>query len=756
MTSSVTSAAEIALARHSPASLRDLAATLGSYVPAGGNSHDDWVRRLASVWNEPASAMRLACGLPEPTRNLLSVLAWGPADRPIDIAHLARIAKSLGCEPSETISGAVAFGAIVPVSPTESFPLASRKKLVEGGMCENVGVVVWPALAERLPAPEARLTADQFTASGMIRPQPSFDMAEWAVRLGALWQSATISPLRRTQAGGLHKKDRDLLLREPVLAEPPPDWPGGSPGWIHWLVDSLVPIAVRLGILKEEPDAHRSSPIDHWAEEAIHLQERFARVVAASLPPHTGTSDNTDEIDTCTGHLPWLPSILLADLSARPEGDWALLDPLLESFADRFAQCEVRVEQPRVDDESLASSETVIVRTRSRKKPETVEPARKSTVIPAALKKWVLGPARLAGLVDLGTDSEGAVVAQATALARFLTGHGTPPPPSPIIDKALFLQPNLEGILYRQSVTGQSLPKLATLLRFAGIGPVLQIRLDETWSRLMFGSGLTSEAAQARLTEMSAVEISRSVLETYRTWAGKSDRVRIHGALTLLETLTPEDRTALQNLADSRGFRAFPIGDRLLAIENSDAIPFDSLRLLAQQDQTQKPQVCIRPIEDGTMLEVDTARSDLALEPELARFTRPVSDSHSASPWSSATRLYRIDRESLAAARAAGVTESWLTRFFERRAGEALPSALRLLWSCGTSGFDQAPSPSIRIRQTCVLRTDQESTMDGLMCLNATCHLIAARLGPNAAEVNTENVEALTAIARELGIQLKA
>ncbi|MBI1324249.1 hypothetical protein GC170_13845 [bacterium] len=756
MTDSVTSAAEFALAKHSPASLRDLATTLGSYVPAGGNSHEEWVRRVSSVWNEPASAMRLAGGLSEPTRNLLALLAWGPHDKPIASHDLARIALAIGYEPAETITAAVAFGAIVPVSSTtESLPLATRKKLVETGESENVGFVIWPALVDRLSAPEVNLTASRHAAIEPVRPASPPDTAEWAVRLTALWQSAMLAPLRRTQSGGLHKKDRDTLLRDPVLAEAPAEWPGGSPDWAQWFVDAFLPIAIRLGLLADEPDSIRPVPVARWAEDSIHLQERFARAVAASLTAPPRSPDDSERPAEPPGPAPWLPAAILADLALRPAGDWALLDPLLEDFASHFVSPDRTPENARPV-EDIDSNDTVIVRTRSRKKVEPVETLKKSGTCAAALRYWLLGPARLAGLVDVGTAADGSTVVQATAQARFLTGQGPPPPPQPVIEKALFLQPNLEGILYRQAVTGQTLPRIATLLRFSGIGPVLQIRLDETWSRLMFGNGLAREEAQARLAEMSAVELSRTVLETYRTWAGKSDRVRVYGTLTLLETQSAEDRAALLDLAASRNLRAFPIGDMILAIEDADAIPFDALRLLAQQDQTQKPAICVRSIEDGTLLEVDTARSDLALDPELARFARPFSDTTSTSPWSAASRLYRIDRETLATARNAGVTETWLARFFERRTGEPMPPALKLLWTCTCPGVDLSKQTAIRIKSTCVLQTESESILDGLMCLESTSPLITARLGPTAAEVEPGNVDKLAEIARDLGIVLKS
>ena len=49
----VTNDLKDALSRHSTAALKDLAGTLGSYIPDGGTSHEDWVSRISQVWADP-------------------------------------------------------------------------------------------------------------------------------------------------------------------------------------------------------------------------------------------------------------------------------------------------------------------------------------------------------------------------------------------------------------------------------------------------------------------------------------------------------------------------------------------------------------------------------------------------------------------------------------------------------------------------------------------------------------------------------
>src|SRR5262249_54431524 len=58
------------------------------------------------------------------------------------------------------------------------------------------------------------------------------DGLEWLLRLGVLWQQASAAPFRRTQQGGLFKRDVERLEEGPLLNGPPPDRPprGGGPG----------------------------------------------------------------------------------------------------------------------------------------------------------------------------------------------------------------------------------------------------------------------------------------------------------------------------------------------------------------------------------------------------------------------------------------------------------------------------------------------------------------------------------------------
>lgn len=756
MTASVTPASERALVRHSLAALKDLASTLGSYVPDGGNSHEEWVRRIAAVWNEPAAAVRLAGGLSEDSGALMAVMAWGPLDKPIESIDLATISRLCGCDTNDSLTAPVAFGAIVPVwstSENDTLALSVRKKLVEEGACEEVALTLWPTLADRLPAPRPVLAGDEPPGPSGVRAVAPSDMAEWAARLIGLWQFATLAPLRRTQSGALHKKDRDALLREPIMAEPPPAWPGGQHNWSNWLVDAFIPCAVALGILIEDTEGYRPASPDWWAEESVHLQERFARLACRTLDASAAVMFGAEAPPAELARLiPWLPSILLSDLAARPTGEWVDLEGYLERFADRVVRAaDVSTEGPV----SAVAEPEDSARPRSRRKDAVVRIRTAQSAIADALRYWLTGPANLAGLVQIGVDPSDAPAVAATDQARFLTDHGSPPPSAPAADKALLLQPNLEGILYRQALTGPNLPRIAKLLRIAGIGSVLPVKLDETWSRRMFGAGFAREDAEAQLAALSAVPLARSVQETFRTWAGKADRIRVHGAATLLEPIATDDTEALLQLAESRGLSSWPIGDRLLVIEDQDRIPFDALRLVAQQDQCQKAVVCVRPIEDGTRLEVDMTKSDIALEPELARFACPIAnDSAETSPWSAPSRLYRIDRESLTAARRAGVTEAWLRRFFERRTGDAVPSTVRLLWACAGEIADNGQEPSLRSSRVCVIKTDSAELLDGLTGLSVTSALIGERLGPRAAEVSEDALPELLEIARDLGIRL--
>jgi hypothetical protein len=343
-----------------------------------------------------------------------------------------------------------------------------------------------------------------------------------------------------------------------------------------------------------------------------------------------------------------------------------------------------------------------------------------------------------------------------------MMGHGEPPRSSSSIEKSLFIQPNLEGIFYRQGLTAANLAKIVRLLKFTAIGPVIQGRLDEVWMRRMFASSFKLERLLNELAELSAVPIAGSVLETVRTWAGKSDRIRVYKSAILLETVDPEDRPDLIARFGTDN-PTEPVGDSWLIVADEEHIPFKGLRIVAQQDQARDPLQCVRPIGDGTTLEVDSTKSDLALEPQLNRFTRPSNSvgqqSHEASV-SSSLRFYSIDMGSLAKAVEQGVTSEWIESFFQKRSGEPTPASVALLWKCtelsarSSSETSRINSPEIQLERILVLTCEDQTIIDGLLKLNSTSNLLGRQLGPHSVQVKEAYLEVFMEQIVQLGLRV--
>lgn len=730
----VTNDLKDALSRHSTAALKDLAGTLGSYIPDGGTSHEDWVCRISQVWADPYSALHLAKGFPPAARDALGMLAWGRWNRSIPLSDLSRLLQLWGHSPSEALSPLIAFGAIVPAHPDSStnLSLGQRRHLVENGEGGHIKVAIWPELVERIDPPSAPPAALlELLTTKDVKNVLSADPAELIARLVALWQQTTLDPIRRTQNGLIHKKDRDRLLRESIISTPPAAFPIGSPNWPDFAIDVLVDWSWRVGLLVAEKEQFGSVHGTWWEEHSLHLPQLLARSTMAIVFDSTTLDSGTTSAKKPSDVMAWMNVVILAELAVLEPGSWVDLKTLIEANLNLISQGE--------------SDPTSTRTSKSRAKLPQTTIAEYATVIEA----WISGPAWLGGLVQVAQSVESeAVCIQITDLGRFMMGHGEPPRKSSAIEKSLFIQPNLEGIFYRQGLAAGNLAKIVRLLKFTAIGPVIQGRLDEVWMRRMFASSYKLDRLLQELSELSAVPIASSVIETVRTWAGKSDRIRVYRSAILLETVDSQDRPDLIarfNADDPTE----PVGESWLIVADEEHIPFKGLRIVAQQDQARDPLQCVRPVGDGTSLEVDSTKSDLALEPQLNRFTKPsvMTGRHSQDDSIASTlRFYTIDMESLSKALEQGVTTEWIESFFKKRSGGPTPASVSLLWKCtefsaktaiDTTRLKQA---EIEMERILVLTCDDQMIIEGLMKLNATANLLGRRLGPNSVHVLEENL----------------
>jgi hypothetical protein len=228
------------------------------------------------------------------------------------------------------------------------------------------------------------------------------------------------------------------------------------------------------------------------------------------------------------------------------------------------------------------------------------------------------------------------------------------------------------------------------------------------------------------------------VLNSVRTWANKRERLSIYTSAALFEFASGAELAE----ALARGLPAMRLTERLAVVANEKDIDYRNFRLTGTRDYCLPPERCVEVEADGVTLSVDLARSDLLLESEVHRFAEPV-----AGPAPHGRRLYRLTPASVGTGRQNGLNEAGLETWFRQRVGLPLSSAAGLLLA-------GPETPPLELRRQLVLHVGTEEIADGMLQWPGTRGLIVARLGPAALVVAEENVPALVARLRELGIRL--
>jgi hypothetical protein len=242
------------------------------------------------------------------------------------------------------------------------------------------------------------------------------------------------------------------------------------------------------------------------------------------------------------------------------------------------------------------------------------------------------------------------------------------------------------------------------------------------------------------LERHSMKAIPPAVLDSLRTWSNKRERLTVFTSAALFEFASATELTD----ALARGLPAIRLTDRLAAVPREADIDFRHYRLTGTRDYCLPPEKCVDVEADGVTLNVDLAKSDLLLETELTRFAEPID-----RPGLHGRRLYRLTPVSIAAAREQGVTPVFLEGWFERRTGQPLTAAARLL-------LTGPETPPLELRRQLVLFVPNAVIADGVMEWPGTRSLVQARLGPTALAVAEEDVAALTERLREVGVNVAA
>ncbi len=645
-----------------------------------GTSHKvrpDWVvDRLA----EPRAAERLLNALPVPSRTAMGLFtlseshAW--------TAPGMRLAlTALGLDPDEAVFPLLERGLLAMRDP-EAAPNPSPALLLAHPAAMAAARTVPP---EAEPPP----------AVTRVRQAREADGLEPILRMAAVWQRVVEAPLRQTQHGTFFKRDRERIEDDPVVSGPISDAFEPLPDMaLLWIA-----LATSVGLLVEEAGTERvvAAPPEFWAENAVHLPQMVATRWLALHEWHEqgGAVAEGSPIELASPHL--RPVVLLW-LARQAEDEWVALDDLADAL-DRLAPGWHHPTLPHPD--------------------PVPAPSDRAGVLAAIL----LGPAYQLGLVRTAEeDPSGRRVVQLTPLGRYVLALGPPPAARPTFEHFLFVQPNFEVVAYRQGLTPGLIGEFSRFARWSQIGAALELKLTPESIYQGLEGGLPPEAMIDRLARHSPRPIPPSVTDAVQTWASRRERVTYYASSTLVEFTQPADLDrALAEWPAIPGTNGpIRIGERLLLVEDPNAIPFARFRLAGSRDYRRQPEPCVEIEPDGVTLALDLGRSDLLVDAELARFSDEL-------PPAAARRRFRVSPESLARAAEGGLSVAALTRWFNQRGGAGLPAAIRLLLHAA-----MPEGEPIAATRPLVLSVPSESLLDGLLQHPETSPFLGDRLGPKA------------------------
>jgi hypothetical protein len=535
---------------------------------------------------------------------------------------------------------------------------------------------------------------------GASVPALESDGLEWLLRLGALWQQVSAGPLRRTQTGGLFKRDLERLEQDPLLNGPAVDRLVDVPD----LGFLLAAVADHEGILRDVDGELRAGSLPACWDDGL---PQALESLYCDLPLVRGWSplDGWKGAEAMAGN-PFPSAYLLALLllSRLPANAWVRADAV---------ETWLSTQHPYWTNESLRPS---------RQKPW--------------VETFLLGVAFPLRLVQATKDPGGHRV-RLSPTGRWLLGLGEMPSyPMGGFTKTLLVQPNHEIVAYRQGLTPSLVARLTRFAAWKTLGAACTLQLEPDTVYRALESGETFDTIRQTLDQHGTRTTPPAVLDLLRTWSNKRDRITVYPAAALLEFASAEDL----NEALSRGLPGIRVADTVAVVPSEDGIDFRQFRLTGTRDYGLPPERCVSVESDGVTLTVDLARSDLMVETEMPRFAELLQRASA-----NGKRQYRLTPASLAQARSSGFTLSALETWFQQRTGQPVSPAARLLLTGA-----QVASPNLR--RHLVLHVEFPEIADGLMQWPTTRELIAERLGPTALAVADENADELRKRLAEVGV----
>jgi hypothetical protein len=652
-------------------------------------------RFLATLANPPVIDRRLR-DLPPAARKLLAVL--GRTRRPRwKVGHLLTLLATVGHpEGVEPVRAALSAGLLYPDRPAEAPPLDSFDAwLASSGVLDAV-VFADPQVTTRATGESFDLPDLGRKLNGGITPRVA-DGLEWPLRIAAVTQVVAESPVRRTMAGALFKRDLTRFQSNELLTAEPADHVG---------------TAADLGVLALA-----------WAAAAGHLDERDGELHTPKKREPAGTL--IDAIAELVAGLPavesWDPLLgyHLFDTGLSPFPSAVVCSLLLLAATDGWVRPADAAEWLWAHHPSWQAA--------------LGKEAQKQRGRPWVEAAWlgVLYPLRL---VEVG-EHEGLWVRLSDA-GRHLFAGGPAPADPPAFPQTLLVQPNGEVIAYRQGLTPPLVGKLTRFARWKSFGPACTLELTAEQTYRGLESGLTIAGVTQTLNQHGTRPVPPAVLDLLQRWANKRERISVYPAATLVEFQTPADLDA----ALARGLVAVRVTDRIGLCSDGGEPDFKHLRLIGNRDFDARPARCVTVADDGVTLTVDAGQSDLLLEAEIGKLAEPVAGD------ANGIRRYRLTPASLKRAVQGGWSFDELDAWFVARTGQPLPPAGWLFVRAGSL------PPSLATRRT-VLQVPAAAVADGLMQWPDTRALVEDRLGPTAVTVSDDALPRLIELLAELGIR---
>jgi len=575
--------------------------------------------RLQEALANPVAVDRTLKSLSPAARRLLRLMAIGRQTE----WRLRALADLLAVvDPGEGIAAVrelLEAGFLYPQLAGRTSQLTSIATWLNQAPGQPLSVVVVPLAAVRARGEDLGLTSLPHDDLATATPQEA-DGFEWLLRLAVAWQFVREGPLRRTQQGGLFKRDLDRLQGHPLLSTAPAESIGAVPS-----PEMLaVALAKAEGVLHFEPEEIRAGELPYSWEDGLRtalLSLWSAWTGVDGWDPQRGGENG--------GASPAaVATLIVAALAEVPDGAWVRaghVDAWLEAVPDVAEEAGTSFLL------GIGHQLRLVQATRHRN------------------AWWVrLGPVGRAV----------ASLSNRVTLDR------------PTFEQTLLVQPNLEILLYRQGLTP---PLLARLTRFAewqtlGLACTLRLTADSVYRGLESGETLNDIV---RLLERHGTRaISETVLGSLRSWASKRERVLVYPSAVLLEFRSEEelDRALRQGAVEQK------VSDRIGLISSEDRIDYAQFRLVGTRDYLAVDERCVEVNGDGLTVTVNEHKSDLLLTSELRRFAEPL-----PATGTDDRPRYRMTPATLAAARTQGWDTKALNTWFLRRSGDALSATAKLL-----------------------------------------------------------------------------